>query len=158
MSDFDSTADEPQEAKITQGRIFEMWPNFEADSNVTASTIQARVEFRTRPLGGSVIASMATTGHAASGSSPADVSADGTITITQIAADTAAGVWTYQAYCRLSGTFTQGVNPLDFVEPTTGALQQAGWGDLKVWCSTVQSGEPFDCGKFEVLIDGEVTA
>jgi hypothetical protein len=57
----------------------------------------------------------------------------------------------------LPSEVTQDLNPADFVNETTGALQQAGWGDLKVWEPSVQSGEPFDCGKFRVLIEPEVT-
>lgn len=147
MTSFDGV--EPLEVTIKQGRIFEMRPNFTCDADIDPADIEARVEFRDRALAGVKFASMATEGAG---------DADGTITITQLAADPDRGIWTYEAYCVLTDTFTQGVNATDYVNPATGALRQAGWGDLKVWSAGVQSGAAFDGGDFEVLIRPEVTA
>lgn len=132
---------------ITQGRAKHIYANFTSDSDVDPATIEARIEFRTKPGNPAVALSFATAGAG---------SADGTITITQIAARPDINRWTYQADCYVPDTATQGLTPT--TDSTTGALQFGYVGDLKCWAPSVDSGAAQGCGRFQLLIEQEITA
>lgn len=140
----DTRAADTYVANIVAGRVWHAYPNFQSTTNVDATTIQARLEFRTH-AGADVIASCATSGGGA---------ADGTITITQIGS-TGDGIWYYEAHCYLPDTVTELLTPS--VDPDTGALQQAGVGDLKLWAPSVDAGGAQDGGDWVLRIEAEVT-
>ena len=133
-------------ANITAGRLWKGRPNFVNDSGpVSASTIQARVEFRETP-GSPVLISAATSGGG---------DADGTITISLLGTD-ASGNPRYEALIHFSDTVTQ--EKLAAVATPADTRGQVGWGDLKVWAPSVDSGEAADCGLIQLRVDAEYTA
>lgn len=137
------TSDDYQWLLITTGRSWDAYLNFASDTDVDPATIQAVLEFRDRPSSGAGarLVSCAT-------AVPGGV--EGTITITQIDANEAAGVWLYEAHCHLSDTATGSLTPV--------ISGQAGWGDLKLYAPSVDGGAAQLGGRYQLRILGEVTA
>lgn len=130
------------EANITQGRLWaptELGVSTGDGSAIVTTNLQARLEFRTKP-GGLLLASMATTGGG---------SADGTITVVPFTTTTA------KLRIRLPSAKTQTMTP---GSDSTSANEQVGVGDLKVWSTDYESGEPFGLYRFALRVWPEVTA